>query len=135
MSTPKRKFTNAQRITMIAISAWKKLDAHGAIDEPCDDWRHRESVECVGVRISEATSAQLDRLETHFLALGGDTGKAFDQATGESGETKRMRFRIQQLADQLGLGADYAVSKKPHQLKGVLINLSKQARAAQSTQA
>lgn len=131
----KKRITNAQRITLIARTAWGKLTSAGAIDEDFDDWRQREAQECCGVRISKANSPQLDRLETHFLALGGQTAKAFDVATGEDGHTKRQRHAIQLLASQLGLASDYAATKPPHQLRGILTNLTRRARAAQATQA
>ena len=125
---PKRKITNAQRVTLIARSAWEKLTDNYAIEEPFDTWRHRESLALVGARISQSTPAQLDELETHFLALGGDSRRAFQNATGEPGWAKRMRFKIAQLAEGLGLPKTYATDKAPRQLKGILIELEKRTR-------
>jgi hypothetical protein len=120
--------TNAQRITLIARSAWQRLDAAGAIDETFDAWRHREAEAVVGCRISAASSPQLDRLETHFLSIAGQPAKALDAELGEDGQTKRRRYVIRQLATQLGLPADYAAAKPAHTLTGIIIELRHQLR-------
>lgn len=129
----KRKITNAQRITLIARTAWTRLTSAGAIDEPFDAWRLRESMECVGTRISKASSRELDRLETHFLSLGGQPAKALENELGEDGHTKRTRHAIQLLAEELGLPPDYAATKPASQLKGILINLTRKAREKRKT--
>lgn len=129
----KRKISNAQRITLIARTAWSRLTDAGAIDEPFNTWRLREANECVGTRISKATAAQLDRLETHFLSLGGQAAKALENELGESGHTKRQRHVISGLAAQLGLPADYAAAKHPSQLTGIIINLKSKLKANAKT--
>lgn len=120
--------TNAQRISIIARKAWSRMTSLGAIDEPFDAWRHTEAESVVGCRISAANSSQLDRLETHFLSLAGQTDKALDSALGEDGDTRRRRYVIRQLASQLGHPADYAVHKPPHTLTGIIIELRNQLK-------
>lgn len=120
--------TNAQRITLIARKAWTRLTSAGAIDESFDDWRHREAESVVGCRLSAASSPQLDRLETHFLSIAGQTDKALDAELGEDGATRRRRHVIRDLATQLGHPADYAVHKPPHTLTGIIIELRAQLK-------
>lgn len=123
-------------LARLARSAWQRLTSAGAIDEPSGAWRHREAMQAAdGHTISTAPRRYFDALEQHFLALSGQPAKAYDKATGPSNEERQLRHKIADLAAQLGLPSDYASGKPLRQLKGILINLTRQARAAQAGQA
>lgn len=139
-TTKKHKMSNAQRITLIARSAWQRLTAAGATDEPFDAWRQWQAVDVVGVRISAATKSQLDRLETHFLAMGGQAAEAYDNATGPSNELRQLCHLIAVKQRECGLKDAYtqAVCRRmfgidqpltAHQAKSLLIALKNHARA------
>lgn len=142
MSTPKKhKMSNAQRITLIARTAWNKLNSAGAIDESFNDWRQREAIETCGARISAATKAQLDRLETHFLAMGGNSREAYDNATGPGNDMRQLCHLITIKARECSVTAAYvqAICRRMYgtdepltasQAKGLLIALKKHARAS-----
>lgn len=126
MSSPKRKLTNVQRITcMVAKPVWKKLSKIGVVEETFDAWRHRECEALCGYRLSDAPKNLHDEIEAHFRALGGDTGGAYQQLTGRQNAERQQRYVITGLCKELNVSnpETYAASLKPHQLKGVIINL------------
>lgn len=126
MKKPKTKLTNVQRITaMVCRPVWQKLSKAGVIEESFDDWRHRESLACCGYHLSEAPKKLHDEIEAHFRSLGGDTGGAYQQLTGKENAERQQRYVITKLCKELNVSnpESYAASLKPHQLKGVIINL------------
>jgi hypothetical protein len=144
MSKKKAPFTNAQRITLIARTAWAKLSGAGAIDESFNDWRQREAVDTCGARISAATKSQLDRLETHFLAMGGNAAEAYQSAIGPSNELRQLCHLITIKAHECGVTAAYvqAISRRQSgsdepltvsAARALLIALKHHARSAAKT--
>lgn len=126
MKKGKSKLTNVQRITaMVARPVWEKLASLGVVEETFDTWRHRECETKFGHRLSAAPKKLHNEIEAHFKALGGDTSGAYDQLTGQTNEERQQRHVITGLCQQLNVSnpETYAQSLKPHQLKGVIINL------------
>lgn len=91
----------------LAKQAFQRLTSAGAIDEPEDAWRKRESEQACGYRISEAPRRCFDDLETHFLTLSGQTKRAFDRATGPTNDVRTITHEISVAAATLGVGENY----------------------------
>lgn len=98
-----RSLTARQRsyLGSLAKQAHAKLTSAGAIDEPETEWRHAQARTATrwsgcpeGVTISEASRADFDNLEQHFLALAGRTKEAFDRASGPDNATRQMAHNI-----------------------------------------
>lgn len=126
----------------MAGDAWLKHHHSGATEETEKEWRHREARACIrkliggeGLTISEAPKEFFDALYAHFLALQGQSGKAFEVHMGPGNEERQWRFKIAAAAKALGLPADYGRTLRPEQLKGLLITLEKRVRAQQTIDA
>lgn len=91
----------------LAKKGFQRLSSAGAIDEPEDAWRAREAEKACGHRISEAPRRCFTDLETHFLALAGETKRAFDRATGPSNDVRTVAHEISVAAATLGVGENY----------------------------
>lgn len=91
----------------LAKKAFQRLSSIGAIDEPEDAWRKRESEKACGYRISEAPRRCFDDLETHFLTLSGQTKRAFDRATSPDNDVRTIAHEIAVATATLGVGENY----------------------------
>jgi hypothetical protein len=131
--TKKQKTT----LAIIARDAWLKHHNSGATEEPFDAWRKREAIAACGHSISEAPKRCFNDLYAHFLTMKGEAAQAFERHTGPSNEERQLRYLITQAAQRLGIAnaKTYAAGKSPQQLKGILINLTRQVKALQSQDA
>ncbi len=133
-------------LSQLAKQAHAKLSSAGAIDEDFTAWRHAEARKATdGSTISEASRADFDALEQHFLALAGQSRKAYDRATGPDNDMRNMAHNIATAARQAGVSDAYIAAicrrmsggtrdtwRDLKQGEAVLIALKNKARADQA---
>ncbi len=84
----------------LAEAAYKRAQQHHAHDDlSMTDWRHRESIEAAGVRISEAQQKHYNLIKAHFELLAGESGKAFNTHMRE--HTSPLRIARHKLDEEL----------------------------------
>lgn len=100
------------RLSDLAEEAWLHLGQRGLLEgEALMAFRHRIAIGCTGRRISEASQSDYKTLEAKFLALRGESGRAFEAAL--QSETEPLRIAHHKLCVELrtqGLQPGYAES-------------------------
>ena len=119
-------------LSQLAKEAFQFLIAKGAIeagDETEKDFRHRESIEACGRRISEAVNGDFELIEARFLMLMGRTKQALQSAIkSDTNEERQARFKLAKLCGERGLEVPALEGASLKKIWAVFYNIKNQPK-------
>ena len=124
-------------LSQLAKEAFRFLTAKGAIEgEKETEFRHRESIEACGRRISEAVNGDFELIEARFLMLMGRTKRAFDSAVkADTNDERQARYKLAQLCAKRGIAVPALEGASVKRIWAVFFNIKTQPKrqAAKTT--
>jgi len=117
-------------LSQLAKEAFRFLTAKGAIEgETEKEFRHRESIEACGRRISEAVNGDFELIEARFLMLMGRTKRAFESAVkADTNPERQARFKLAQLCQERGLEVPALEGASVKRIWAVFFNIKSQPK-------
>lgn len=122
-----KALTREQKTRLILVSkrAWEKVRKTDDSVGGFDSWRAAQSIEACKRRISEARNEDFEAIESHFLNILGEAGKALNQAirSGTSKERQAMKA-LEKVCAERELSMAYPAAICKNQYKCALSDAS-----------